>query len=339
MPIQGQELPHSRLRSTLRWVPAGTILMVTTLCWIRVLRGGVMGTAAEYLLRPAVEQAMQDARNGVVGVATWYLLQLTVPLLGLVGLAMVLVCAVWQCRFSGAMFATLLASVLAIWQASGFLGIMPTLASIDSTVPSTTVRLPANVALRVLWGGDTLTVNYHATVPGQRWAYDFAVEPYLTGSKNLEAYGCYGVPVVAPVAGRVVSAHDGEPDQPPGELSNNFKVPTGNHVVMELATGTYILIAHLKRGSVRAEAGQEMAEGQVIGQCGNSGNTTEPHIHIHHQRQNPAPVSIISITLAEGLPLYFRDHAGPPMPEGGMKEDNGKAIATGMVVQHNGLRR
>ena len=46
-----------------------------------------------------------------------------------------------------------------------------------------------------------------------------------------------------------------------------------------------------------------MKEGDVIGRCGNSGHTSEPHIHIHHQRQKPAASG--PVNFAEGLPLFF----------------------------------
>ena len=306
-----QQPARSRLRRILRWVPAATIVLVVTLCWGVVLRGGMEGVAA------------------------WYLLMSPVPLLGLFFLATVLVYAIWKRRFSRPMFATLMMSLFALGSAAWPLGLMsityPT--SIDSTAPSTTVRLPADVPLKVAWGGDNVAVNMHAATPDQRWAYDLLVESYLTGSENLEDYGCYGIPVVAPVTGRVAIAHDGEPDMKPGRSSMNFKAPLGNHVVIELATKTYLIIAHLKPNSVTVVAGQEVEEGQVIGQCGNSGNTSEPHIHIHHQRQDPA---VFPVLFAEGLPLYFRDHDGPPMPEGGLKEEDGQIIATGMVVQHRG---
>ena len=74
-------------------------------------------------------------------------------------------------------------------------------------------------------------------------------------------------------------------------------------------------------------------EGEVIGECGNSGNTSEPHIHIHHQRQDP---TVFPVNFAEGLPLYFRDHDGPPMPVGGIKVEGETITATGDVVQHVG---
>jgi len=66
------------------------------------------------------------------------------------------------------------------------------------------------------------------------------VEPYLTGSAELTDYGCYGVPVVAPAAGYVVEAHDGEPDMTPGVSSNNTQAPEGNVVALKLETGTYL---------------------------------------------------------------------------------------------------
>jgi hypothetical protein len=186
----------------------------------------------------------------------------------------------------------------------------------------------------VAWGGDKIETNYHVVVPDQRWAYDLVVAPAAHGSAKLEDYGCYGVPVVAPASGRIVKAHDGEPDAVPGVVSNNFTAPTGNHVVIQLdETGTYLIIAHLKPGSVTVKTGDTVSEGQVIGACGNSGNTSEPHIHIHHQRQDP---NLFPLNFAEGLPLYFRDHDGPPMPLGGFEMDGETVIFTGDVVQHIG---
>jgi len=205
-------------------------------------------------------------------------------------------------------------------------------ASLIDTRPSVTVRLPADVPLQVIWGGDTLAVNQHVMVPDQRWAYDLLVEPYLTGSPELTDYGCYGVPVVAPAAGEVIAAHDGEPDMVPGESSNNYQAPEGNHVAIRLdETGTYLVIAHLKPGSVTVSVGQRVTEGQVFGQCGNSGNTSEPHIHIHHQRQDP---TVYPINFAEGLPLYFRDLDGPAMPQGGYVIVDGAVVTTGDMVVH-----
>jgi murein DD-endopeptidase MepM/ murein hydrolase activator NlpD len=94
-----------------------------------------------------------------------------------------------------------------------------------------------------------------------------------------------------------------------------------------------LIIAHLKPGSLLVKAGDQVEEGQKIAACGNSGNTSEPHIHIHHQRQDPRKYPV---NFAEGLPLYFRDHDGPAMPTGGFRMENGEAVLLGPTVRHIG---
>jgi len=299
----------SRTWQILRWIPLALMLLT-----VIVLLG-------------------MFAAGGLVRISAWYLSELVPPILGLVSLITVIVYALVRRRWSKALLATGLAALLSLSPLIFWFVPVAYPASLETTSPSATVRLPADVPLQVIWGGDSIEKNYHAAVPDQRWAYDLLVAPYFSGSPNLADYGCYGVPVVAPVSGYVVSAHDGEPDATPGVLSNNTVAPTGNHVFLKLETGTYLVIAHLKNGSVTVKTGESVTEGQVIGQCGNSGNTSEPHIHIHHQRQDP---TVYPVNFAEGLPLYFRDHDGPPMPEGGYRLEGDKAIATGDLVQHLG---
>jgi hypothetical protein len=297
----------SRLWQIVRWMPLALMLLS-----IIVLLG-------------------MFAAGGMVRITAWYLLELIPPVFGLVSLITVIIYAIVRRRRSKTLLATGLVALLSLSPLIFLFVPIAFPASLETTSPSATVRLPADAPLQVIWGGDSLAKNQHAAVPDQRWAYDFLVEPYFSGSADLEDYGCYGVPVVAPVSGYVVSAHDGEPDAIPGLLSNNFEAPTGNHVMIRMETGTYLVIAHLKNGSLTVKTGETVAEGQVIGQCGNSGNTSEPHIHIHHQRQDP---TVYPVNFAEGLPLYFRDNDGPPMPEGGYRLEGDKAIATGDLVQH-----
>lgn len=270
--------------------------------------------------------------GGMIKISAWYLLQFIPPLLGLISLIAIFIYAIVKRKFSRLLIATSIVTLLSLMPA--FMMIKPVAypASLENTEPSVTVRLPADVPLKVAWGGDTIMTNYHAIAPDQRWAYDLLVEPYVTGSDKLEDYGCYGVPVVAPISGLIVKAHDGEPDEIPGIVSNNYIAPTGNHVVIQLKeTGTYLIIAHLKPGSVAVKTGDTVVEGQVIGACGNSGNTSEPHIHIHHQRQDP---NVFPLNFAEGLPLYFRDHNGSPMPVGGIKVDGDTVTLIGDSIQH-----
>ena len=271
--------------------------------------------------------------GGLRKITAWYLLQIIPPVLGLISLIAILIYAVVKRRRSRLLIITTLIAFISMLPAILLVSPIAFPASLELTIPSATVRLPADVPLRVAWGGNSIETNYHAAAPDQRWAYDLLVEPYLTGNSQLEDYGCFGVPVVAPVSGLVVGARDGEPDEVPAITSNNVLAPTGNHVFIQMDTGTYLVIAHLKQGSVRVKTGENVEEGQVIGECGNSGNTSEPHIHIHHQRQDP---TVFPINFAEGLPLYFRDHDGAPMPVGGIKVEGDRIIATGDVVQHIG---
>jgi hypothetical protein len=305
---QKQSKP-SRLWQIVRWIPLALMILS-----VAVLLG-------------------MFAAGGMVRITAWYLLELIPPALGLVSLVTVIVYALVRRRKSTLLLATGLVALLSLSPLIALFVPVAYPASLGASSPTATVRLPANVPLQVVWGGDGIQKNYHAGAPDQRWAYDFLVAPYFSGSSNLADYGCYGVAIVAPVDGVVVSAHDGEPDMTPGVLSNNTTAPTGNHVMLRMETGTYLVIAHMKQGSVMVKTGDNVQEGQQIGQCGNSGNTSEPHIHIHHQRQDP---TVFPLNFAEGLPLYFRDHDGQPMPEGGVRVEGGKAFATGDIVQHIG---
>ncbi len=301
-------LKNSAIRRIQPWMPIAVILLTTACLLVMMLLGGMARVWAWYVLR----------------------VMLILPILGLIFLIDAVLYAIKRQRISKRIIITALGSLLFLAPRFVYPS-LPYPASIDTTKPAATVRLPANVPLKTAWGGDTADVNYHVTIPGARWAYDFVVEPYFTNSPELTDYGCYGVPVVAPAAGIVTAAHDGDPDTP---INSDDENP-GNFVVIKLdETGTYLGIGHFQPGSVRVKSGERVEEGQEIARCGNSGNSAEPHIHIHHQRQE---LDIDSpVWFAEGLPLYFRDHDGPPIPEGGVRVENGKKIATGVTVQHIG---
>lgn len=76
----------------------------------------------------------------------------------------------------------------------------------------------------------------------------------------------------------------------------------GNHVVIRSGDGSFALVAHLRRGSVRVRVGVRVRAGDRIGECGNSGNTTVPHVHAQLMDRASASTGI-------GLPLCFRDVA------------------------------
>lgn len=132
--------------------------------------------------------------------------------------------------------------------------------------------------------GGVWLLNHHASHDAQRYAADitainaFGFRAIGLSPSELERYAIFGVQVVSPCAGRIVSARDGLPDLTPPRMDpENI---AGNHAVID-CDGVNVLVAHLKEGSVAVQAGDSIEAGGKIGSVGNSGNTTEPHLHIH----------------------------------------------------------
>lgn len=161
--------------------------------------------------------------------------------------------------------------------------------SADGTTVATTFRLPFDGAWMVIWGGDTEFRNYHAPVPQQRYAHDIAIwrdgSTHTGNGTRNEDYHCYGLPQYAPAGGTIVTVTDGYPDDPPvvGFDTESVAHPAGNHVVIEVAEGEYVLMAHFIPGSIAVTEGDTVSSGDLVGLTGNSGNSSEPHIHIHMQ--------------------------------------------------------
>jgi hypothetical protein len=296
---------QKKSRHFLGWIPVVLLFLLLSVGWYAVLFKGLLGELV------------------------WYSLQILGPVFGIIFLVVTLVKIIRHRKGTFRQWATLICSILAILPVMSLVIPVRYPYFLAYSQPAATVRLPADVPLQVIWGGDKLKNNYHVISPDQRWAYDFLVEPYFSSSTKLEDYGCYGVPVIAPTKGIIIAAHDGEPDEIPGVPSNNITQPRGNYVIIQMESGTYLILAHLQPGSIAVQAGDAVVEGQVLGACGNSGNTSEPHIHIHHQRINP---ELWPNGFGEGLPLYFRDQDGPLMPEGGYQVVNDTAIPLGPVV-------
>ncbi|MFE4821218.1 peptidoglycan DD-metalloendopeptidase family protein [Streptomyces sp. NPDC056704] len=96
-----------------------------------------------------------------------------------------------------------------------------------------------------------------------------------------DAYLIYGAKLYAPCDGDVVSAADDYADQVPGTI--RYEPPYGNHVFID--TGSELVkLAHLRPGTVTVTTGDRVRAGQLLGEVGNSGNTTEPHLHLHAER-------------------------------------------------------
>ena len=137
----------------------------------------------------------------------------------------------------------------------------------------------------VFQGGRSALVNHHYPIRAQRYALDLVMTVGGRESKGdpdrLESYPAYGQPLFAPADGRVSRVANDRPDMPIGETDTEQIV--GNHVVIELGGGRWVLLAHLMKGSVLVSEGQRVRRGQPIARCGNSGNTSGPHLHLQVQ--------------------------------------------------------
>lgn len=165
----------------------------------------------------------------------------------------------------------------------------------------------------VISGGSNALMNLHFMTlrderfrrfRGQSYAVDIVkLNRYGIRSSSplpgeLADYEIFGDVVYAPCAGRVVRTENSLPDLvPPGRDRVNLP---GNFVAIE-CKGVRVLIAHLRQGSILVEAGKLVTEGQPVGQIGNSGNTDEPHLHIHAER----PTNTAELLDAEPVPIRF----------------------------------
>ncbi len=150
------------------------------------------------------------------------------------------------------------------------------------------LRLPFDGGWFVMQGGDTPNVNQHVAVPAQAYGIDFAKVGGPSGREltrgkptRVEDFFSWGEVVLAPAGGVVVAVVDDLPDNPLG--SKDPLRPAGNHVVIQTKQGLFVFLAHLKRGTITVEPGDSVRRAQVLGLCGNSGNSDYPHIHLHLQ--------------------------------------------------------
>ena len=139
----------------------------------------------------------------------------------------------------------------------------------------------------VAQGGRSSLLNHHYRLESQRCALDLiSLENGVDANgprDDLASYACFGAPLSAPADGRVVRVLSDRPDQAIG--TTDTSLPVGNHVVIEIGENRYVLLAHLMHGSVTVSRDETVRAGQLIGRCGNSGNTSQPHLHLQVQDQ------------------------------------------------------
>lgn len=270
------------------------------------------------------------ARPGLLAVYLWYLGPPILALLAIALLAGALVeslgrRATWsRRRAAGLAGLALVVGVVPLYRTYP--------SSHDDQPSGVRFRLPLDGPVTVAWGGPTRDVNYHVGMPDQRWAYDLLVTSDGRSARGrgveLGDYLAFDRPVRAPAAGIVRAAHDGEPDGTPG--THRARGAFGNYVILEVAPGEFLFIAHLRRGSVAVGPGDRVEAGQAIARVGNSGNSSEPHVHVHLQ-DTPRP------HVGEAIPLAFAGYRRQDgtvvdrgIPRGGVS--GGRYV--GEIVEH-----
>lgn len=193
----------------------------------------------------------------------------------------------------------------------GFLAIFAVTAgyaAVQSQAAVLAARMPDGPSIDLAWplgpgryivanGGATATINAHAglldpALPlhagfgGSSFGVDLiAVNAWGLRASGImpgdpESYLIFGMPVLAPCAGQIILAEGNRPDMPVPEVDGGH--PAGNHVLLRCAD-VDILMGHFRQGSLRVAVGDSVAIGQRIAEVGNSGETSEPHLHIHAQ--------------------------------------------------------
>lgn len=127
----------------------------------------------------------------------------------------------------------------------------------------------------------------------QRYAIDWVQYQTVDGVRTTwkgpedknDSYFCYNQPIYSVAAGKVVGMADGLPDNVPHSgkyaISIDANNAAGNHLVVEIAPDRYVLYAHMRPGTVKVKVGDMVKLGDILGHVGNTGSSTEPHLHMH----------------------------------------------------------
>jgi hypothetical protein len=156
-----------------------------------------------------------------------------------------------------------------------------------ASIDRVSLAFPVEGSWLVIQGGTSTLINHHYPLEGQRDALD--IERIVDGKektgdpKKLTSYPSWGQPLYAPADGKIVEAIGDLDDNPIGQTDADQI--TGNHIVLDMGNGRFVLMAHLQKGSVLVATNDLVHAGQRIARCGNSGNTTGPHLHIQGQNR------------------------------------------------------
>jgi len=160
----------------------------------------------------------------------------------------------------------------------------------------------------ILHGGSNETINHHCVVSAQKYALDILqLNRYGLRSNNLipkklNDFKIYGTNIYSPCDGLVIEASDHHPDLELG--SEDPDHPAGNYLaIAKKESDIIVILAHLMPNSLTVKKGDIVQEGQLLGKVGNTGNTSEPHLHLHAVLNNTGD----PLFTGQGVPMTFNN--------------------------------
>lgn len=150
--------------------------------------------------------------------------------------------------------------------------------------------------------GQILVGQFHAP---ERYAIDW-VKVDADGHRAIgpldrnASYLAWGEEIIAVADGAIAGIRDGMDEGTPPHNPPDPSVETagGNYIMQDIGGGHFAFYAHLQPGSLRVRAGEFVRRGQVIARLGNSGNSSEAHLHFHVSN-GADPL------MSEGVPYVF----------------------------------
>jgi hypothetical protein len=136
-------------------------------------------------------------------------------------------------------------------------------------------------------GGSNPLINYHNASEAQQYALDlvrlnaFGTRALGLYPDELDRYAIYGDTLHSPCTGEVETVVSDRPEYAPPRRDDHH--PAGNHVVLQ-CKGVRVYLAHMIPGSATVDSSSAVQAGTPVGRVGNSGNSSEPHLHIHATR-------------------------------------------------------
>ena len=164
----------------------------------------------------------------------------------------------------------------------------------------TELELPFENEWHIVWGGRSVIQNQHFVNRHERYAMDILQTingvSFIGDGTNNEDYYCFGKRLNAPGSGKIIALENNIEDNIPGTLAES-----GNFIIIDHLNGEFSYMVHLKQYSIIVSVGDTVVKGQEVGKVGNSGNSTQPHLHYHMQATSEGSTSI-------GLPTQFLNY-------------------------------